>query len=79
MAVKHIVGNQTEMIFATLSREEVKRKTAVVTSQLASMPRRKTWCHLGVTTLPTAIAMASVLNAPDLKMPPSEVRLAEVE
>ena len=41
IAVKHMVGNQMESIFAVLSREDMERKTAMVTSQLAKMPRRK--------------------------------------
>ena len=47
-AVKAMVGNQIEIILHTISRDEVDRKTAIVTSQLAKVARREIWCRAGV-------------------------------
>jgi hypothetical protein len=47
-------------ILEIISRAEMERKTAIVTSQLARMPRRKIWCQPGVTTLVVAKFMVSV-------------------
>ena len=72
-AVKAMVGNQIEIILDAISRDEVDRKTAIVTSQLAKMARRKIWCQAGVTTLAVAKEITSALKAPALKTPPSVI------
>ena len=48
-------------ILEIISREEMERKTAMVTSQLARMPRRNISCQAGTTTLVLANARVSAL------------------
>lgn len=56
---KHMTGSHIARILEKISREEIERKTAMVTSQLARMPRRNIWCQSGVTTFAVAKARTS--------------------